>query len=126
MSKQGQIEAFEAFCKAVLKDKKEDPPGCYFEDLVAHRMLIIKNIKDDIMPLVGIYITQGECATHVAQIRSILTEANREIGTLRAQLLASREHDVRELNRRRKEIEDEEKRLKDEADEIDAKLQENL
>ena len=126
MSKQGQIDAFETFCKAVLKDKKEDPPGCYFEDLVAHRMLIIKNIKDDIMPLVGIYITQGECDTHVAQIRSILTEANREIGTLRAQLLASREYDVRELNRRRKEIEDEEKRLKDEADEIDAKLQENL
>ena len=60
---------------------------------------------------------------HDDQIRK-LTDS--EIGELRRQIRILKEYDVRELNRRRKEIEKEEERLKQEAEEIDAKLLENL
>jgi len=126
MSKQGQIDAFEAFCKAIEADKKKDPAGCYFEELLQHRQLIIRNIKDDIIPFVGVFTTQKHLDSIVAKWRDNCNNLKAAKLNLSNQLLVAKQHDVRELNKRRKEIEQEENRLKEEAKAIDKKLTANL
>jgi valyl-tRNA synthetase len=126
MAKDQDIQAWRDFLINVKAIGKKDPGGSYFGDLLPHEELVASNIKSDIMPFVGIYTTDVKLKAERETYQKKIQELRELLEKVEHRLNEAKKWDTRELNKRRKEIEAEKKRLADEETELERKQMINL
>jgi len=104
MSKASETKAFNDFVQAIRGIETEESCAAYFSEICDNADLITSNIKDDFMPLVGIFVCQDEVDTRMKVSEDRESKLKVRIDDLVKQVDDLKQFDVRLLKARRTEL----------------------
>lgn len=124
--KDEDIKAWNRFIDEVEAIHTNDPGGSYFADLLEYRQRVSMNIQNDFDPFVGIYTSDVKLKAERKTYQDKVEDLRKTIESLKDHVAELKKWDIRELNKRMKEVEEEENRLEEERKDIERRQMVNL